>query len=198
MPFDIRPGESYVIRRKVLKVFGAAFHVYDPRGQVVGYCRQKAFKLKEDLRIYTDESCTTELVVIKARSIIDFGATYDVTLADGSSLGTLRRKGMTSTFLRDTWLVFDPANRQVATLREDGGLASFMRRWVDWVSVFWPEQFTLARVDGTGIARYRRHFNLFVYRLSVSVLMDDPQVDDLVILAAGCLIAAIEGRQQGG
>jgi hypothetical protein len=46
------------------------------------------------------------------------------------------------------------------------------------------------------VARYRQHFNPFVQRLSIAVLRDDPQLDDLVILAAGCLVAAIEGRQR--
>lgn len=86
MALDIKPGEQYTVRRKVFKFFGAAFHVYDPAGRIVGYCKQKAFKLREDIRIYTDESCTSELIVIKARSIIDFSSTYDVTLPDGTSL----------------------------------------------------------------------------------------------------------------
>lgn len=195
MAFDIRPGESYTIRRKVLKIFGAAFHIYDPQGKVVGYCKQKAFKLKEDIRVYTDESCSTELIVIKARSVIDFGAGYDVTLGDGTTLGSLRRKGMKSTFLKDHWLVFDRAGQQIADLQEQGGFLALARRYVDYVSLLAPQKFTLKRTDGTEIASYRQHFNLFVYRLSISVQRDDPQLDDLVILAAGCLIAAIEGRQ---
>lgn len=195
MAFDIRPGESYTIRRKVLKIFGAAFHIFDPQGRIVGYCKQKAFKFREDIRIYTDESCSTELIVIKARSIIDFSSTYDVTLSDGSSLGSLRRKGMSSTFLRDHWLVFDRTGAQIAEITEDGNFLALARRWIDFVSLIAPEKFTLSRTDGTVVARYRQHFNPFIYRLSVAVERDDPHLDDLVILAAGCLLCAIEGRQ---
>ncbi len=198
---DIKPGESYTIRRKVLKFFGAAFHIYNPAGAVVGYCKQKAFKLREDIRVYTDETCTKEFIVIKARSVIDFSSTYDVTLADGTSLGSLRRKGMSSTFLRDHWLVFDAPGRHVADLKEDGSFLALARRYVDFVSFLSPQKFTLTRTPESGgeaVARYRQHFNPFVQRLSIAVLRDDPELDDLVILAAGCLIAAIEGRQQGG
>lgn len=194
---DIRPGESYIIRRKVFKIFGAAFHIYDPAGNVVGYCKQKAFKLKEDLRIYTDESCSAELMNIKARAIIDFGTTYDVALANGPSLGSLRRKGITSTFLRDHWLVFSPDNRQIGEITENGSFLAIARRFIELVSFLSPQSFTLKRTDGTEIATYRQNFNPFVHRLNVSVAKDDPEIDDLVILAAGCLLAAIEGRQQG-
>ncbi len=195
MAFDIRPGESYTIRRKVLKLFGAAFHIYDPKGMVVGYCKQKAFKLKEDIRIYTDESCSTELLVIKARSIIDFSTTYDVTLGDGATLGSLRRKGMASSFIRDHWLVFDSQSREIAAIQEDGSFLAFARRYIDWVNIISPQTFTMTKTDGTVIARFRQHFNPFVYRLSIAVEKDDAQLDDLVILAAGSILAAIEGRQ---
>lgn len=205
MAFDIRPGEAYTIRRKVFKLLGAAFHIYDPQGQVVGYCKQKAFKLKEDIRIFTDESCTTELVVIKARSVIDFGASYDVTVGAaggaagaGGSLGSFRRKGLKSSFIRDHWLVFDRSGTQVAEMIEDGSFLAFARRYIEIVAAFSPQKFTLKKMDGTVVARYRQHFNWFVYRLSVAVEKDDPQLDDLVILAGGCLICAIEGRQSGG
>ncbi len=195
--FDMLPGESYTIRRQVFRLVGAAFHVYNPADAVIGYCKQKAFKLREDIRIYTDETCSTEMMVIKARNIIDFGATFDVTLSDGTVVGSLRRKGLASTFLRDEWLVFDQAGREIARLREDGNFLAFARRYIEFVSLLSPQKFTLAKSDGTEIARYRQHFNLFVYRLSVAILKDDADLDDFVILAAGCLLAAIEGRQAG-
>ncbi len=201
MAFNIQPGESYTIRRKVLKIFGAAFHIYDPQGGLVGYCKQKAFKLKEDIRIFTDESCSSELVAIKARSMIDFGANYDVS-AGGSAgsgvLGTFRRKGLRSTFFRDHWLVVNAAGTQIAEMVEEGGFLAFARRYIDLISFLSPQKFVLKKMDGTVVARYRQHFNIFVYRLSVAVEKDDPELDDLLILAGGCLICAIEGRQSGG
>ena len=105
---------------------------------------------------------------------------------------------MASTFLRDSWMVFDQDGRQVANLKEDGSILPILRRFVDWVSLFFPQRFTLTRTDGTEIAKFRQHFNFFVYRLGISVVKDDPEIDDLVILATGCLITAVEGRQAGG
>ena len=69
---------------------------------------------------------------------------------------------------------------------------------IEFVSLLSPQRYTLARTDGAVIARYRQHFNPLVYRLSVAVEADDPDLDDLVVLAAGCLITAIEGRQSAG
>jgi uncharacterized protein YxjI len=192
---DIRPGEQYTISRKFFKLFGASFRILDPRGQVIGFCKQKAFKLKEDLRIYTDESKSTEMVSIRARNIIDFSATYDVALPSGQVIGSLRRKGLASTFIRDSWLVFNPAGKQIAYLEEESGLLGVLRRFVDFIAFLSPQKFVLRSDEGREIARFRTHFNIFLYRLSVTIVADDDELDDLMVLVIGCLIASIEGRQ---
>lgn len=195
MPIKAAPGEQYTVRRKILKIFGAAFHVYNADGSLAGYCKQKAFKFREDIRIYTDESCGTELLALRTQQVIDFGATYDVTLPGGEKIGSLRRKGMKSSFVRDEWLVFDDEGAQVGMIREMGSVAPLARRYVDYVSAFFPQKFEVLGMDGAAVAHIRQHFNWFVYRLGLAVLADDEQFDDLLLLGATCLIAAIEGRQ---
>jgi uncharacterized protein YxjI len=74
-----RFGHSqYLIRRQVLKLFGGAFRVYDPSGELVLFADLKAFRLREDISVYADEAKLTEILTIKARQIIDFSAAYDV------------------------------------------------------------------------------------------------------------------------
>lgn len=191
-------GATFVIRRKVLKLFGAAFYIRDPAGSLIGYCKQRAFKLKEDIRIYADEACTSEWITIKARSIIDFGSTYDVARPDGRVLGSLRRRGLASTFVRDSWLVFDAGGREVAQVREDGSALPVLRRFVDFVAVLFPQRYSLVRNDGAVLATFRQRFNPFIYQLEVRIAHADPAVEDALILAVGCLITAIEGYQAGG
>jgi hypothetical protein len=196
MAFKPAAGERYTIRRKVLTVLGAKFHVYDEQNRVVAFCQQKAFKLKEDIRLHTDETRSETLVVLKARSIIDFGVTFDVQLPDGGSLGSMRRKGLKSSFVRDEWLVFDAEGREVARLVEQGKFAPFARRFIDYASLVFPSRYAMIRsADGAVIANYRQHFNLLVYRLGISKVTEDEHLDELLILSAGCLIAAVEGRQ---
>jgi hypothetical protein len=164
-----RSYEQYTIRRKVLKLFGARFHIFDQQGKVVGYCKRKSFKLKEDIRVFTDESMQTELLRITARSIIDFGATYDIVTPSGAALASLRRKGLKSTFVRDEWLVFDPKGTQIGVLQEDSGVLGFLRRFIDFVAVLAPQKFLFQRTDGAPIAQFRQHFHLFVYKLGIAI-----------------------------
>lgn len=112
-PWDLA---SFRIRRKVLKLFGGSFHVYDG-DTVVAFCSQKAFKLREDIRLYRDESQTHELLWIRARQVIDFAACYDVVdSSTQAAVGSLRRRGMKS-LLRDSWEVLDTNERRSARSR---------------------------------------------------------------------------------
>ena len=42
------------------------------------FSEQKMFRLREDIRVYSDESKSQEVLSIKARQILDFSAAYDV------------------------------------------------------------------------------------------------------------------------
>jgi uncharacterized protein YxjI len=195
MAFSAAPGERYTIRRKILVLFGASFHVYDEHGAVVAFCRQKAFRLREDIRLYTDESMSRELLTMRTRSIIDFGATYDVTLPTGEVIGSLRRKGLRS-FARDSWRIFGADGREAASLSEDSTILALGRRLAAPIALLCPQKFEVRTPDGRNIATLRTHFNPLVYRLGIAIHAEDPDVDELLLLAVGCLIAAIEGRQE--
>lgn len=187
--------DRYTVRRKVLQIFGASFHIYDSEDRIVGFCRQKAFKLREDLRLYTDESCSKELFRIRARQIIDIGVTFDVTLPDGSSLGSLRRKGLKS-LVRDEWLILSPEGQEIGLIQEDSGSLAMLRRLIEVAALLFPQSFTVTTAAGDLVATLRTHFNLFVRRIGIAVHADHPEIDDLILLAIGCLIAAIESRDQ--
>ena len=190
---------AYTVRKKFWKFFGAAFYILDEEGGVIGYCSQKAFKLKEDIRIYTDDSMTEELLVIKARSIIDFGATYDVTdPADNDrSVGSFRRKGWTS-LVRDEWMIFDADEEEIGKIQEDSTGLAIVRRLIGGMALLIAPQAYHLEINGAQAAEMLTSRNPFIYKLNVTI---DPDVDGLdtrMIMAGAILLAAIEGKQGGG
>ncbi len=190
------PGEKYTIRRKVFKVFGAAFHVYDEHGSIIGYCKQKAFKLKEDIKLYTGEDMSELLLSLQAKSVIDFSSTYTITLPDRTSLGSMRRKGMRSSFVRDEWIMFSESGEELGIIRETGSVAPLIRRYADFAAFLFPQRYEVIRsTDSKVIGHFRQHFNPFIYRLGIAIIEEDDGIDELYILGSACLISAIEGRQ---
>lgn len=183
---------EFTIRRKVFTLLGAKFHIYNAAGDVIGFCKQKAFKLKEDIRLYTDETMSEERMVISARSVIDFSAAYDVVDSNKQKkLGALKRKGLKSMF-RDEWIVLDENDEQIGTIQEDSMALAMIRRFL---SNLVPQKFQLRDSDGSELAEFRTHFNPFIHRMTVTVY-PDVTISPYLILAAGVLLVAIEGRQQ--
>lgn len=183
---------KYVIRRKVMTIGGAKFHIYNEAGELMFFCKQKAFKMKEDIRLYTDESMSEEVLTMQARSVVDFSATYDVfDSAEGIKVGALQRKGMKSMF-RDEWTVLGPDDNQLGIIQEDSAGLAFVRRFLANII---PQNFDML-FNGQKVVDIKQDFNLFVYKLNVDYSFDTENVVDRRLgIAAGLLIAAIEGRQ---
>lgn len=185
----------YLIRRKVMKLVGGAFHVYDTAGRVVAYSEQKAFKLREDIRVYADEGKSAEVLRIAARQIIDFSAAYDVfDSASGTKIGALRRCGGRS-ILRDEWRILDAGEREIGTLVEDSMMLALIRRMLTNLvpqryDIFFPD------LSGEKVASLDQNFNPFVYKLDVDISMDPQRrLDPRIAISAAILLAAVEGKQ---
>lgn len=194
-PTDVFSHDTYVVRRKVLKLFGGAFHIYDAAGNLLGYSKMKAFKLKEDIRLYTNETMSDELLTIKARSIIDFSAAYDVVDShSGQKLGALRRKGLKS-MLKDEWELLNAADQPLGIIEEDAWLLALVRRFIDLAALIFPQKFVV-RINGQEVATFKQNFNPFVKKLNVTFLAPPQTLDRRLGVAAALLMSAVEGRQQ--
>jgi hypothetical protein len=187
-------GTEFTIRRKVFSFLGAKFHIYDSDDKLIGFSKQKAFKLKEDIRLYTDESMDKEQLVIQARKVIDFSAAYDVVDSKkDKKIGALQRKGMKS-ILRDEWVVLDGNDGEIGTIKEDSTGMALVRRFMPLGKLI-PQKFMLRDSDGNELAQFRTHFNLFVHRMTVTVYPEST-ISPYLILAGGLLLVAIEGRNK--
>ncbi len=176
----------YTLRRKLLQVLGASFRILDEEEQLIGFCSQRAFRLKEDIRIFEDEEKTKPLLTIQARQAIDFSASYDIVDGTtGQKVGAARRKGLKS-ILRDSWEVLDAEDQVIDKLEEDNMMMATLRRFL---SNLIPQSFELE-----GGATISQRFNPVIYRLDVEV-QDHSKVDRRLILGVATLLAAVEGRQ---
>jgi hypothetical protein len=180
---------QYLVRRKVFTIAGAKFHIFDPAGNLVFFSKMKAFKLREDIRLYRDENMSEELLLIKARQIIDFSAAYDVFDARTlEKIGVFKRKGMKS-ILRDEWLIMDAGDREI---REDSLFKALLRRSLTNLI---PQTYH-AEIQETTVCVYKQNFNPFVFKLNVDFSSDLRSLfDHRLGIAAAILLGAIEGRQ---
>jgi uncharacterized protein YxjI len=186
---------QYLLKRQVFALTGK-LRFYDPHGNLVLFVEQKMFRLREDIRVYSDESKTQELLHIKARNIVDWAAAYDVTdPATGQKVGVLRRKGWKS-MLRDEWEVLDVSDQPVGMLFEDSVRQALLRRLL--LGSLLPQNYDMT-IGETRVADLRQKFNLFAYQMVVDFSMDiTGKLDHRLGIAAAVLLAIIEGKQQSG
>lgn len=183
--------KQYTLKRQVFALTGK-FRFYDANEQLVLFSEQKMFKLREDIRVYADENKSQEVLMIKARQIIDFSAAYDVIdSVSGQKVGALRRKGLAS-MLRDEWEVLDVNDNVVGSLFEDSMGLALLRRFL---SNLIPQNYDIL-VNGNRVADLKQNFNPFTYHLNLDFSMDTAnQLDRRLGIAAGILLAVVEGRQ---
>ena len=187
--------DTYTLRRKVLTILGAKFHIYDPQGNLALFAKLKAFKLKEDIRIYADEAQTQEVLSIRTKSVFDIAGTYDVhDSVTGETVGALRRKGLKSMF-RDEWLILDANGAEIGKILEDSKIKALVRRFIDAASFLMPQKFH-AEMGGQTVATFQQNFNPFVRKIAIDFTQDTSnKLDPRLGLAASVLLCAIEGKQ---
>ena len=184
-------GDKFLARKKVFSFLGNKFHIYGPSEDLRFFVKQKAFKLKEDITVFTDESMTTPVLKIGARSWQDFSGTYDVSTPEGQNLGSLKREGLKS-ILKDKWLILDQNDQEVGTIEEDSTAAALLRRFL---SNLIPQTFNV-HLNGQKVGVFSQHFNPFVAKYDIDFSFDQSdQLDRRLGIAAVVLLLAIEGRQ---
>jgi uncharacterized protein YxjI len=166
-PVDPTTHDRFILRQRIRLVINQyefslpASEDGNEAGEPFCFVEQKRFKFKEDIRFFTDDTKTTELLRIKARQRFDPRARYDVTAPDGSKIGEIQ-KVFGKSLIRSTYTMFDAAGNEVATVQEQKLWVALFRRLVgfvpyvgdfaDWLPI--PYHFDLRRGEellGTNI-----------------------------------------------
>ncbi len=182
---------QYMIREKFWKIFGNKFWFEDVSEKRYGFCEQKRFKIKEDIRIYSDESKSHEWLKIKQRQVIDAWGGYDIVDSQsGEHIGTVRRKFWAS-ILRTRWHLLDAQGVEIGILIEDSMGYALARRLL--LGILLPKKFHIEIGGGTEFVTMRQLFNPFIKKLVVNIPPNHP-LDRRFIAGLAIVIAAIDGR----
>jgi len=125
-----RSEDTFVVDQLIRPI--ANLYRISAGGQPVAFVRQKKLALKEDIRFFADESETTELFRIKARSMLELGGRYDVTAPDGEQIGAVE-KVFGRSLLRSTWRLVGVDDRELGVAKERSQLWALVRRAIDLV-----------------------------------------------------------------
>jgi uncharacterized protein YxjI len=185
-PGNIWGQDYYRIRKKVLAIANQ-YWIEDRAGNQLGYSKQKLLKLKEDIRIFSDDTMQFELFAIKQTQIIDaWGHFAIIDSQTGQQIGGFKRKALMSGLLRDEYEMVDPSGQTCGKLAESSGMG-FLRKIIPLI----PETLTLEWY-GQPIAEIKQKFKIIGDIWEVECHGVPPNFDRRVLLGAIILMGMVE------
>jgi hypothetical protein len=183
--------DQYLLLRKLFALIGV-LRVFNPQGQMVLFCYQRNIKLKEDIRVYVDETKSHEVLNIQAKHILDFSEYYEVSDSQYSTkIGCLRRKGFRS-LVQNEWEVIDEQGNSSGILKADSLTKALLHRML--MDTYLPQNYNLI-IGNERVADYKQRFSPFCYELDIDLQMDyHHRMDHRLLIAAAVLLAIIEGQ----
>tara|TARA_B100000214_G_scaffold331462_1_gene272425 strand:- start:66 stop:647 length:582 start_codon:yes stop_codon:yes gene_type:complete len=182
---------QYLIREKFFKFFGNKFRIVDEQDNLYGFCEQKRFRIKEDIRIYDDENKNNEWLVIKQRNLVDAWGGFDIVdPRENLLLGSIRRKFWKSV-LRTKWELLDSNGNEIGMLIEDSLGYAIARRVL--LGILLPKKFTLWTSADQQPITMRQKFNPLIKKLVVTI-PSGHAFDRRFIAGLAMVIAAVDGR----
>jgi len=180
-----------IIRQRIrLMVNQYEVHATGPdgsEGELIAFAQQKRLAFKEQVTFYSDDTRQYPVLGLKARQVIDLGATYDVFDAAGNPLG-LFRKNFGQSLLRSTWHLEQPG-LGTTTGQERSMVVAVLRRFADELS-WLPYHFDFT-LNGQPTFSVVRKWGL---RDRYLVDIQDSRFDRRLIIAMAVALDALQGR----
>lgn len=175
------------------------FNITDRNGNYVAYVRQKMFRLKEDVIVFSDESRTKELFNIKANQWIDFNASYMMTdLLTGKKFGRLARKGMRSIW-KARYDIIDENDKPTYQINEDNGWIKVFDSFVGEIPIlgmltgyFLNPSYTVMDNAGKAYFRLKKMPSLIGRRFQLERLIDIDDEDESLIILSFLMMVLLE------
>ncbi len=198
--------QTYLIEQKIRPLVNQ-YAIYEAgpdgvKGSMVAFAQQKRFAFKEAFTMYADDSKQQVSFTVKARQVLDFGARYDVTDADGKTLGTIG-KAFKSSLLRSTWHIFAPGieDKPLLVIQERSqALAIFRRIWdfvpyIGDIPFLLKYHFDMSDPDNGQVAATYEKTTLWRDHYKLSVVGGGAEaIDPRVLMSMGVLLDAMQGR----
>lgn len=185
-----------------LLALASQIYVRDASGNMLGYVKQKLFKLKEDINIFADESQTKQLFNIKADRVLDFSARYNFTDASGRQIGGIKRQGMRSIW-RANYEIHNTAGQQVLKIHEESGWIKVIDALVGEIPIvgmftgyMFNPAYLVERMDGTVLFRLAKQPAFFEGKFQLTLKTQATQEEETLGML-GCLMMTLLERARG-
>jgi hypothetical protein len=186
------------LRFKVIAI-EAKIYITDAQNQKIAFVKQKAFKLKEDIRIFTSENQKELVGMIAAQNIIDIGATYDLRNEGQVSIGKMKQHGIRS-FVQARYDIFEDDSLKM-TVTETNPVAKFIDNLVGSIPVIGMisnyilhPKYTVADAADQPLFVLSKKPSFFERRFQIDLVKEVDELTEKQALLAMMLTALLQGE----
>ncbi|MFD0892703.1 hypothetical protein KBB96_14865 [Luteolibacter ambystomatis] len=176
--------------------------VTDAAGRTVLYTKQKLFKFREHVEIFTDNTQSSLLAEIKTRKVIDWSARYMFTDAQGGAIGSVGRRGWRSIW-RAHYESFNPGDEVPDfSIREENPGAKVMDSLLGEVPLlgllsgyFFHPKYLASRSSGEGAMRLTKEPAFFEGKFKIEKLTDLSTREEMNLILSFMMLVLLERRR---
>ena len=183
-----------------LLTLGQRISAVDAGGNMLMFIKQKMFKLKEKVEIYSNDSLSQLMFRIEADRMLDFSANYHFTDAVGNDWGSVRRQGMRSLWSAHYDVIQD--GQIDMTIREENPTKKVLESILGEIPIIGliavyllNPSYLICRPDGKPLLRLTKQAAIFEGRFTLEKLDDMPEDDELRSLIALIMVVLLERRR---
>lgn len=145
--------------------------------------------------MYSDKNMKYQIGTSSTQKILDLNVTFTIADISKSTLGYMERKGLSSEFIRDTWLIKNNQKEIIGALQEDSKKLGLMRRFLLGII---PQRYIMKLHSGHEL-QIVQSFNPIM--LHHKIYSEDfhaikKQLGETFLLGILSTIAIIEGQQR--
>ena len=178
------------------------FIAKDATGNTKAFVKQKMFKFKEHVEVFSDESRSQRLYEIRADKWLDFNTTYTITGSNDRHMGRLARRGWRSLW-KASYELYDEKDQQDLLIQEKNAwvkVADSVMSGIPLIGIFtgyiFNPGYTVKRPDGTLVATFTKQPSFF--GRNFRLVQDAPfENSEELRIQLGLMMMALLERRKG-
>jgi len=178
------------------------FTATDANGKVIAYVKQKMFKLKEDIIIYSDDTRLKLNYRIKADKWLDFSAAYSLKDKNDKDIGKITRKGWVSIW-KANYQIIDQNEKIQYQIGEENGWVKVLDSILGEIPLLglltgylFNPSYTVSDLNGKIIARLKKQPSMLGRKFEVEQLVEF-DVDDQERIVLSLMMMILLERKRG-
>lgn len=177
------------------------FKATDSQGTSIAYVKQKMFKLKEDITVFSDESKSQVNYKINADRWIDFSAAYSIKNNSNVEIGKIARKGWKSLWKAEYDIINQHQKLQYQ-IKEDNAWIKVLDGLLGQIPIlnfftgyFFNPSYSVIDLQNKSILKMKKEASFFGRKFQITKLIPSTVEDEESIVLSLMMMVLLERRK---